>query len=47
MNDGYNLSEIAEKRLEESNLKINQDNSKLSRIGEMALYSTKQVKQYY
>lgn len=40
MNDGYNLSEIAEKRLEESNLKINQDNSKLSRIGEMALYST-------
>ena len=40
MKDGYNLSEIAEKRLEESNLKINQDNSKLSRIGEMALYST-------
>ena len=40
MKDGYNLSEIAEKRLEESNLKIDQDNSKLSRIGEMALYST-------
>ena len=40
MKDGYKLSEIAEKRLEESNLKINQDNSKLSRIGEMALYST-------
>lgn len=40
MKDGCNLSEIAEKRLEESNLKINQDNSKLSRIGEMALYST-------
>lgn len=40
MKEKYKLSEIAEKRLEESNLKINQDNSKLSRIGEMALYST-------
>lgn len=40
MKEKYKLSEIAEKRLEESNLKIDQDNSKLSRIGEMALYST-------
>ena len=40
MKEEIKLSEIAEKRLEESNLKINQDNSKLSRIGEMALYST-------
>lgn len=40
MKEKYKLSEIAEKRLEESNLKIVQDNSKLSRIGEMALYST-------
>ena len=39
MKEKYKLSEIAEKRLEESNLKIDQDNSKLSRIGEMALYS--------
>lgn len=40
MKEKYKLSEIAEKRLEESNLKIDQDNSKLSMIGEMALYST-------
>lgn len=40
MKEEIKLSEIAEKRLEESNLKIDQDNSKLSRIGEMALYST-------
>lgn len=40
MKEKYKLSEIAEKRLKESNLKIDQDNSKLSRIGEMALYST-------
>ena len=40
MKEKYKLSEIADKRLEESNLKIDQDNSKLSRIGEMALYST-------
>ena len=40
MKEKYKLSEIAEKRLEENNLKIDQDNSKLSRIGEMALYST-------
>ena len=39
MKEKYKLSEIAKKRLEESNLKIDQDNSKLSRIGEMALYS--------
>lgn len=31
---------LLKKRLEENNLKIDQDNSKLSRIGEMALYST-------
>ena len=40
MKKEYKLSEIAQKRLEESNLKIDQDNSKLSRIGDMALYST-------
>ena len=40
MKEKYKLSEIAEKRLEENNLKIDQDNSKLSRIGEMALYLT-------
>ena len=40
MKEKHKLSEIAKKRLEESNLKIDQDNSKLSRIGEMALYST-------
>ena len=40
MKEKYKLSEIAEKRLEENNLRIDQDNSKLSRIGEMALYST-------
>lgn len=40
MKEKYKLSEIAKKRLEENNLKIDQDNSKLSRIGEMALYST-------
>lgn len=40
MKEEYKLSEIAGKRLEESNLKIDQDNSKLSMIGEMALYST-------
>lgn len=40
MRDGYNLSEIVQKKLEENNLRIDQDNSKLSRIGEMALYST-------
>ena len=40
MKEEIKLSEIAQKRLEENNLKIDQDNSKLSRIGEMALYST-------
>ena len=40
MKEKYNLSEIAKKRLEENNLRIAQDNSKLSIIGDMALYST-------
>lgn len=30
MKDGYNLSEIAQKRLEENNLKVSRDNRVLS-----------------
>lgn len=39
MKDGYNLSEIAQKRLEENNLKISQDN-RFGIKGDLALYST-------
>jgi hypothetical protein len=40
MKDGYNLSEIAQKRLEENNLKIDYDNRVLSSRYDIALYST-------
>ena len=40
MKDGYNLSEIAKKRLEENNLKVSRDNRVLSGRHDIALYST-------
>ena len=40
MKDGYNLSEIAQKRLEENNLKVSRDNRVLSGRHDIALYST-------
>lgn len=40
MKDSYNLSEIAQKRLEENNLKIDYDNRVLSSRYDIALYST-------
>lgn len=39
MKDGYNLSEIARKKLEENNLKIAPDNRFGYRFGDVALYS--------